>query len=112
MYQTDIFNLYLPLPPPPLPLLPLPLHPSTSFSLFLSSSLLPKLLSSSVSVSVCIFNMLIVASESCFATSGSKQFFININDPVQPRQTRFLIYFSPFGMHAGVESLISACFGG
>lgn len=48
-----------------------------------------------ISVSVCIFNMLIVASESCFATSGFKEFHININDLVQPRQIRFLIYFFP-----------------
>lgn len=66
---------------PPSPLFPLPL--------FL-------LLSCPITLSLYVyFNMLIVVSESCFTTSGFKQFHININDPVQPRQIRFLIYFFP-----------------
>lgn len=72
----------------------LPLSP------FLSPPLPP--LPLAASISECIFNMLIVASESCFATSGFKQFHININDPGQPRRITFLVFFFSSGIYAEV----------
>lgn len=86
---------------------------SFPFSLSLPPFLYPTLPPApSLSLSPYIYvNMEILVSESCFATSGLKQFHININDPVQGRQNRLVIYFFSSRIYAGVKLLLVTCVG-
>lgn len=78
-------------------------------SLFLPFTALP---SCPITLSAYVyFNMESIASESCFANFGLKQFHININDPVQGRQNRLVIYFFSSRIYAGVKLLLFTCLG-
>lgn len=85
--------------------------PSLLFpSLSLPPSLHPPPPTPSLSLSPYVyFNMEIIASESCFVSSGFKQFHININDSVQERQNQLVIYFFSSRIYVGVKLLLFTC---